>query len=93
MVEPSTDICRLRHHGDIVRQIGHAQKACQNRSVLLDDPFTFAKPENIDQEVANSLALGGEQVEVVDTANWYAGGGRFCGRFRNSVSLPAGGVK
>ena len=72
MVEPSTDICRLRNHGDIVRQIGHAQKACQTTC----PPTTVHVREIREYRPGShdSLAFGGEQVDVVDTTNWYAGG-------------------
>jgi hypothetical protein len=46
MVEPPEHIRRLRHDRDIVRKVGDAQKARQNRSVVvIDHPLTFAEAE------------------------------------------------
>jgi hypothetical protein len=70
MVKPSAQLRRLRHDRDIVRKVGDAQKARQNRSVVVaNHPLTFAKSEDIDQEIANLTGVGCQKVDVVNTAN------------------------
>ena len=57
-----------------MRKVGDAQKPRHHRSVVIaDDPLPFSEAENIEQEVANRAAVGCQQVEVVNAADWHPG--------------------